>query len=345
MYILLDWGQGQINHKKVCEINTELKKRGVLTWLDEERMSGNVQEKMTMGIDNATIAVTFITKNYMEKVNGPNAGDNCKLEFRYCCSRKTSSKMLAVVMEEDLRSTNKWVGIIGMNLGGELYVDMCNDQYLKSDKMDELYDRIVAMIGDPLRVLFEKMIENILKYFPILDSLLVPDSPTSPISKALNNINLNDIDESGNIQMKEMAFWFVNSAGLVPKAADKIALLVFGKGIGRIDRLAKKLKKNSFFLKELEIDEDDEEDIITALEKVNGDESPVKSQVTPITPTQTPKQIEKIEVSKVLTEEKTIINEKNTVPLVGKPLVGKLPVQISGAIGSACTINGIYEDQ
>jgi hypothetical protein len=353
MYILIDWGQGQINHKKVCEINNELKNRGLLTWLDEERMTGNVQEKMTMGIDDSTIVVTFITQNYMDKVNGKNAGDNCKLEFRYCCSRKTSSKMLAVVMEAGVRATNKWSGAVGMNLGGELYVDMADDQHLESDKIDELYNRIIAMTGEPLKGLFDHLIESVLKDFPLIESLEFPQSPTSPISQvntSLNNVNLNnnnnsnDIDEAGNNQINEMISWFVNSAGLVPKAAEKIANLVFNMDIGRIDRLARKIKRNRDFLKKFEIDEDDEEDIIAALEKESNVDTPTKSLVSPtITPTITPSDKKKEGSQLPDIVPRTTSTAQSSTTKTANLLVGTSPVQISGAIGSGSTINGIYE--
>lgn len=76
-------------------------------------MNGNVQEKMTSGIDNSLIVIVFITRNYMEKVDGKNAGDNCKLEFRYSCLRKKSTAMLAVVMDPNFRNTSDWSPTIG----------------------------------------------------------------------------------------------------------------------------------------------------------------------------------------------------------------------------------------
>ena len=63
----------------------------------------------------------------MEKVNGSNAGDNCKLEFNYAARVRTKTKMIAVVFDSYCKNTSLWTGSVGMILGGELYVDFSDD--------------------------------------------------------------------------------------------------------------------------------------------------------------------------------------------------------------------------
>ena len=127
LFLSHNWGKdesGRDNHQRVSLINKELKERGYLTWFDEEKMTGGIVDKMSKGIEETKVVIVFITKRYLKKVNGEHAGDNCKLEFNYASRQKTSSKMVAVVMEESMRNSNTWTGSVGMHLGGELYVDM-----------------------------------------------------------------------------------------------------------------------------------------------------------------------------------------------------------------------------
>ena len=68
-----------------------------------------------------------MTKNYNEKVNGKIANENCKLEFSHAKRKKTSDKMLAVVMEPCMYRAKEWDGQVGMHLGGKMYIDMSKD--------------------------------------------------------------------------------------------------------------------------------------------------------------------------------------------------------------------------
>ena len=39
----------QSNHKIVSKINKALQKKGLFTWFDDEKMEGDIKEKMTQG--------------------------------------------------------------------------------------------------------------------------------------------------------------------------------------------------------------------------------------------------------------------------------------------------------
>eukprot|EP00959_Pyramimonas_sp_CCMP1952_P067637 1411902-Pyramimonas_sp.AAC.1 len=56
-FLTHDWGEKQENHKKVKVINGILKEAGLKTWFDEERMKGNIQQKMQEGIDHSACVV------------------------------------------------------------------------------------------------------------------------------------------------------------------------------------------------------------------------------------------------------------------------------------------------
>ena len=125
-----DWGKdisGRNNQDRVALINEELKKIGYQTWLDTERITGGIAKKISEGIEQAKCVIVFITCRYHEKVNSLNARDYCHLEFEYASRKQTKLRMVAVVMEKCMCDTEIWSGLIGMHLGGEMYVDMSGD--------------------------------------------------------------------------------------------------------------------------------------------------------------------------------------------------------------------------
>jgi len=150
VFLTHDWGVKQANHIRVAEINNALKAKGLTTWFDEERMEGNVHKKMQEGIDNTKCVVVFVTRRYMEKVAGDNAGDNCQLEFDYAAREKTKTKMVPVVMEPEVRDPKTWLGLVKFHLGSQLYVDF-GESTLSPAKVDELYSSIMSIIKKPLR--------------------------------------------------------------------------------------------------------------------------------------------------------------------------------------------------
>ena len=80
---------------------------------------------MAQGTEHTEAVIVFLTREYHEKVNGKNAGDNCKTEFIYASEKQTRSKM--IVMEECMLNSKTWRGLVGINLCREMYVDMSGD--------------------------------------------------------------------------------------------------------------------------------------------------------------------------------------------------------------------------
>lgn len=95
-----------------------LNEKGVLCWIDEEQMEGNIVERMSEGIENSITCVVFVTKNYRDKVNGKNAADNCKKEFMFAERTMTVDLMVPVVMEPrdgahpEMRRPTEWGGAL-----------------------------------------------------------------------------------------------------------------------------------------------------------------------------------------------------------------------------------------
>ena len=71
VFLTHDWGtdeNGRDNHQRVAHINDELKNMGYVTWFDADRMTGDILEKMAMGIEHTRAVLVFLTQRYMEKV-------------------------------------------------------------------------------------------------------------------------------------------------------------------------------------------------------------------------------------------------------------------------------------
>lgn len=90
--------------------------------------------------------LVFITKEYIRKVNGDNAGDHCKLEFKYAANCKTNKFMIPVVLDASCRDTSQWIGTFGFLLRGELYVDFVNDNDFEKN-LKNLYKEINKRIN------------------------------------------------------------------------------------------------------------------------------------------------------------------------------------------------------
>ena len=68
-----DWGtdeKGRDNHARVAAVHAALTAAGMRCWFDEEQMQGDINARMTEGVDTSAVVVVFITKRYCAKVAG-----------------------------------------------------------------------------------------------------------------------------------------------------------------------------------------------------------------------------------------------------------------------------------
>ena len=141
---------GRDNHKRAIAIADGLHKRGIKCWLDKNQMilMEDIVGQMTKGIDNSSVVIACITREYIKKVsgqgfNGPN--DNCKIEFDYAVRRKTSRFIIPVIMEPECLNTNEWIGAVGAYLGGLMYINLSMSEKSKGFEkgLDLLADKII----------------------------------------------------------------------------------------------------------------------------------------------------------------------------------------------------------
>mmetsp|Transcript_18491 Transcript_18491/g.22637 ORF Transcript_18491/g.22637 Transcript_18491/m.22637 type:complete len:228 (+) Transcript_18491:598-1281(+) len=146
-FLAHEWGDKNTNystHEVVSQINKELKKKGLTTWFDEDRMHGFIFNDMARGIDKSDKVVVFITKRYMERLMDEN--NNCAKEFNYATQHNAIGvhNIIPVVIETSMLDTSKWRGPLGMNLSSKLFVDMSTER-LRKQKIDELYNKILDL--------------------------------------------------------------------------------------------------------------------------------------------------------------------------------------------------------
>ena len=139
-----NWGSDALNHKRVVKLCTVLRERGVDVWLDETHMKGNILDAMCKGIDESDVVLVFVTREYIDKVQGGTITDNCRREFMYA-SQAHAQKMIAVRFDADLGA--HWSGPVGMVLGSTMYADMAKDPI--SDSAIESLVKLMQPLARP----------------------------------------------------------------------------------------------------------------------------------------------------------------------------------------------------
>jgi hypothetical protein len=137
------------NHARVLRIKDSMHCRGVPVWIDDDQLSGHIDTKVCEGIDQSSVVLLFVTKNFMLKVGGKSQrgeGDFCLLEFNYAKLNKTSKKMLCVVMEPQCLDQLEWSGPLMMHMGGSLFFDFSTDDDFEG-KMNDLVKMMQGIVS------------------------------------------------------------------------------------------------------------------------------------------------------------------------------------------------------
>lgn len=258
VFLSHDWGDKQLNHKRVAEVNRVLKSKGINTWFDEEQMANgtNLQIIMPKGIDNSSCVLVFVTEAYMHKVGGDNQADNCLKEFSYASLRKPG-KMLPIVMERTMQNPSQWQGPLGFNLGQSLYIGFTDDSMI-DQIANEVVDRVKIIIGDPLSVLEQKL----------MNSLSLSHSSTTTATQSSHAATVTSYSEPVFTESQiELQQWFVKEIKMSIRQADiYVTTLDTALNIASLDKFKRKINKSSAFLSDLKVfDEDDIENIVNKL--------------------------------------------------------------------------------
>ena len=124
---------------KVYEIHDELKKHFKI-WIYRVNMTGGyIDSLMQNGINNSSIVICFVTKDYSDFANSA----NCRKEFNYVV---TTRKPIVYVVLEDIRGKPidevlKMFNTVGLNMAGMLFhrYDQIKDlDPIKKDIEDKL---------------------------------------------------------------------------------------------------------------------------------------------------------------------------------------------------------------
>lgn len=122
-----DWkGNNGKEHELVKQINSFLtEEKSLVTWFDEKEMKDDINSAMADGIDGSKLVVVFVTKEYMEKINGNNNNDNCKREYGYAIQKKNGvAGVIFVAMDEFSRNPTNWTGKFLFMAGSPLFIDL-----------------------------------------------------------------------------------------------------------------------------------------------------------------------------------------------------------------------------
>jgi uncharacterized protein YjbI with pentapeptide repeats len=151
-----DWGMdedGRDNHARVARVAAALRPLGVVAWLDEQEMRGDVNSKMAEGIDGSSTFVVFITKNYLYKVTGRGINgenDNCKFEFDFALRKKGVERIITCVMERRCLKAGDWPGVINGKLCCRLYIDLSRDGVPFEDGVRRLAGEVYITQAHPV---------------------------------------------------------------------------------------------------------------------------------------------------------------------------------------------------
>lgn len=139
---------GRNNHSRVARVNQGLKQRGFITWFDEERMTGHIRQTMANALYQSMSVAVFITRIYENKINSNNHADNCLYEFNATSNHSILvNTRLAIGMETMMLNPRNWIdGRLKAELGGELIIDMTNDE-------DDIFEKQCDVLADRLRAI------------------------------------------------------------------------------------------------------------------------------------------------------------------------------------------------
>lgn len=102
-----DWSEGGVNHRIVQLIKERLANKGIIAWIDDERIAANIRPAINEGLRDSVVFIAFLTKNYAKKLSHAPAVDYCSYEYREA-ARLFPGRRLPVALEEGMRNAVTW---------------------------------------------------------------------------------------------------------------------------------------------------------------------------------------------------------------------------------------------
>jgi hypothetical protein len=144
-------GEGRDNHQRVKRLNDILKKRGIVTWFDDDRIrqyTRSLRDILAKALDSACCVLICITKEYEEKVTKGDESDNCLYEFNAVAHCELASKRMTAVMERSMLDPAAWGVRLKAELRGKLYTDLSSDVKFE-ENCEVIVQNIINMLQLP----------------------------------------------------------------------------------------------------------------------------------------------------------------------------------------------------
>ena len=108
------------SQEQVLEIARALKQLGFQIWIDVEKMSGDIFDKMAEAVEGSTVVLICMTSKYEKSAN-------CKRELNYAVEKK--KKLIPIYLEKDYVAG----GSLGLIMAGKLYFDFTDGNNFKEN--------------------------------------------------------------------------------------------------------------------------------------------------------------------------------------------------------------------
>ena len=118
----------------VLQIKDQLEEFGYNTWMDIDKMHGNIYAKMAEGVENSKIIIVCMSTKY-------ECSKNCNSELHY--AQDNNRKIIPIKVEAGYRPKSA----LGLITAGKIYVDF-SDPAKFDDNMKLLRNEIDEHLGD-----------------------------------------------------------------------------------------------------------------------------------------------------------------------------------------------------
>eukprot|EP00512_Aurantiochytrium_limacinum_P008835 CAMPEP_0171541646 /NCGR_PEP_ID=MMETSP0960-20121227/1889_1 /TAXON_ID=87120 /ORGANISM="Aurantiochytrium limacinum, Strain ATCCMYA-1381" /LENGTH=241 /DNA_ID=CAMNT_0012089023 /DNA_START=42 /DNA_END=767 /DNA_ORIENTATION=- len=113
VFLSHSWGKDKSIHKLARDVGDVLQKEyGISCWLDEKEVKhGDISTVLAQGINDSTLGVVFVSREYMDKVNSDPINEPeqfCRAEFKYMVKTMSIRRLIPVVVEEEMLEQREW---------------------------------------------------------------------------------------------------------------------------------------------------------------------------------------------------------------------------------------------